>query len=129
MKNALKLLAKSISILLGLTAAGSATDAAIHKKMFWSGTTTLIISNEEMNGIIKIVKSLEKSGLLIKSVTQAIKNESKEPKGKFLSRLLGATLSGNLLTGKSTFRTSAGIIRAGEVTIRAGQNFWCNLIV
>ena len=61
MKNARKLLAKSILIALGLTAAVSATDAAVHKKMFGSGTTTVIISNEEMNDIMKIVKSLEES--------------------------------------------------------------------
>ena len=76
MKDVFKLLAKSISILLGLTAAGSATDAAIHKKMFWSGTTTLTISNEEMNGIIKIVKSLEKSSLLIKGTSGTTGNKN-----------------------------------------------------
>ena len=128
-KNVLKPLVKSVLLALKVIAEASETDVASHRKMFESGITTLIISNKEMNCIMKIVKSLEKSGLLIKNVTQAIKNEAKEPKGKFLSRLLGVTLSGNLLTGKSTFRASAGIIRAGEVTIRAGQNFWCNLIV
>ena len=66
MKNALKLLAKNVLSLYGLTAAALATDAAIHKKMFGSGTTALIISTEEINDIIKIVKSLEESGLLIK---------------------------------------------------------------
>ena len=59
---------------LGLTAAESATDAAIYKKMFGSGKTTLIISNEEMNDIMKIVKSLEESGLLMKDVSETIKN-------------------------------------------------------
>ena len=115
--NVLKPLAKSI--LTALTAAALATDAAIHKKMFGSGTTTLIISNEEMNDIMKIVKSLEDSGLLIKGVSQTIKNEAKEQKGGFLSMLLetlGASLLGNLLTGKGT-------IRAGKGTIRAGQDF------
>ena len=71
MKNVLKPLAKSILIPSGLTAAASATDAAIDKKIFGSGhpsdfashTTTLIILNEEMNDIMKIVKSLEVSGL------------------------------------------------------------------
>ena len=58
MKNVLKPLAKIVSIPLGLTAAASATDTAIHKKMFGSEMTTLIISNEEMNDIIKIVKPL-----------------------------------------------------------------------
>ena len=57
--NVLTPLAKSILILLGLTEAASATDAAIHKKMFGSGTTALIISNEEMKDIMKIFKSLE----------------------------------------------------------------------
>ena len=89
---------------LGLTAAASATDAAIHKKMFGSGFTTLITSNEEMNDIIKIVKSVEDSGLLIKGVSETIKNEEKEQKRGFLG---GASLLGNLLTGKGT-------IRAGE---------------
>ena len=64
-----------------LTAAASAADAAIHKKMFGSGFTTLIISNEEMNDIMKIVKSLEESRLLIKGVFETIKNELKEQKG------------------------------------------------
>ena len=72
-RNVLKPLAKSILILLGLMAATSPTDAAILKKMFGSGFTTLIISNEEMNDIMKIVKSLEESGLLIKSVKKQLK--------------------------------------------------------
>ena len=55
--NVLKPLAKSVLIPLGLTAAASATDAAIHNKMFRSGNMTLIISNEEMNDIIKIIKA------------------------------------------------------------------------
>ena len=76
----LKPSAKNDLIPLGLTAAASATEAAIHKKMFRHGTTTLIISNEEMNDIMKIVKSLKESGLLIKAVSQAIKNEAKTKK-------------------------------------------------
>ena len=86
--NVLKPLAKSVLISLGLTAAASATDAAIHKKMFGSRTTTLIISNEEMNDIMKIVKSLEESDLLIKSVSKTIENKAKEQKGRFLGMLL-----------------------------------------
>ena len=74
MKNVLKPLAKSILIPLGSTAAASATDAAIHKRMFGSGFIALIISNEEMNDIMKIGKSLEESGLLIKGVSEKIKN-------------------------------------------------------
>ena len=68
MKNKIKLLTISVLIPLGLTAAVSATDAAIHKKMFRAGVTTLIISNEKVNNILKIVKSLEESGLLIKEI-------------------------------------------------------------
>ena len=87
--NVLKTSAKSILILLGLTAAAAATDAA----------TTLMISNEEMEDIMIIVKSLEDSSLLIKGVCETIKNEAKKQKGGFLSRLLGilgASLSGKL---------------------------------
>ena len=101
--NVLKPLAKSVLISLGLTAAASATDAAIHKKMFGSRTTTLIISNEEMNDIMKIVKSLEESDLWIKSVSKTIENEAKEQKGTFLGMLLdslGASVLVNLLQGK-----------------------------
>ena len=61
-------------------AAAAATDAAIHKKMFGSSFTTLIISNEEMNDIMKIVKSLDEPGLLIKGVREATENEAKEQK-------------------------------------------------
>ena len=81
--------------------------------------TTLLISNEEMNDIMKINKSLEEFGLLIKEVCETIKNEAKEQKGGFLSMLLGtlgASLLGNLLTGHNT-------IRAGKGKVRAGQNF------
>ena len=73
--NVLKRLAKTVLKPLGLTAAASAIDTAFHKKSFGSGVTILIISNEEMNDFIKIVKSLEKSGLLIKGVSEEIKNE------------------------------------------------------
>ena len=98
MKNVLKPLAKSILIPLRLTAAASATYAAIHKIMFGSGTTTLIIFNEEIN-ITKTVKSLKQSDLLIKSISKTIKNEVKEQKDIFLSMLLGtlaASLSGKV---------------------------------
>ena len=80
MKNVLKSLAKSALIPLELTAAASSTDAAIHKKMFGFGMTTLIISNQEMNDIRKIVKSLEETGLLIKDVSEVIQNEVNEQK-------------------------------------------------
>ena len=110
-RNILKPLAKSVLILLGLTVAALATDAAIHKKMFESGVTTLIISNEEMNDNKKINKSYEESGLLIKDISETIKNEAKEQKGGFLGMLLGAlggSLLGNLLTGKGAIATNQG---------------------
>ena len=87
MKNFIKPLAKSVLIPLGLTAAASAADAGIHKKIL--GTVpTLIISNDEIENIIKIVKSLKDSGLLLKGVRETIQNEDKEQKGGFLSMLL-----------------------------------------
>ena len=72
MRNVLTPLAKSVLAPLGLTAAASATDAAMQKKIFGSGMTILIFSNEELDDIMKIVKSLEKAGLLIKGVNEAV---------------------------------------------------------
>ena len=110
-KIVIKTLAKSVLIPLGLTAAPSAANTGIHKKILGSGTTTLIISNNEMEDIMKIVKSLEDSGLLIKRVSETIQNEAKEQKGGFISMLLGtlgATLLGNTLAGKGITRTDYG---------------------
>ena len=78
-------LAKNILAPLGITAAASAIDAGIQKKIHGSGTTTLIISNKEMNDIIKIVQDLEDSNILLKGVTKTIKNETKKQKGGFVS--------------------------------------------
>ena len=64
--------------LLGLIAASSAIDAGVQKKIYGSGTTTLVISNEEMNDIMKIVQALEDSNILLKGVTKTIKNETKK---------------------------------------------------
>ena len=75
-KNVIKSLAKRILIPLGLTAAASAVDAGIHKKILGSGATTLIISNDEKEDIIKAVKSLEGSSLLLKGVSQTVQNEA-----------------------------------------------------
>ena len=122
-KNIIKRLAKSVLILLRLTAAASAADAGIHKKILGSGNpssshnnnTVLIISNDEMKDIIKIVKSLEDSGLLLKGVIETVQNEVKEQKGGFLSMLLGtlgASLLGNILTGQGINRAGEGIVRA-----------------
>ena len=81
----IKSLAKSVLIPLRLTAAASAADAGIHKKILGSGNKiSLIISNGEMNDIIKVVKSLEDSGLLLKGVTETVQNEVKEEKRGFL---------------------------------------------
>ena len=77
MKNVLKTLAKSFLIPLGLTAAASATDAALHKKMFGSGMKTLIFFDEEMNDIMKIVKSYKESGLLRIGISETTENEAK----------------------------------------------------
>ena len=124
-KNLIKPLAKSVLISLALTAAASKADAGINKKILGLGNTTLIISNNEIKDIIKIVKSLEDSGLLLKGVTETVQNEVKEQKGGFLSMLLGtlgASLLGNLLTGKGIYRAGKGkgINRAGEGIVRAG---------
>ena len=125
-KNVIKPLAKSVLILLGLTAVASAADAEIRTKILGSGNmTTLIISNDEIEDIIKKVISLEDSGLLLKGVTKTVQNEVKEQEGGFLSLLLGtlgASLLENLLTGKGINRVGKGrgINRAGEGVLRAG---------
>ena len=99
--------------------AASATDADIQKKIYGSGTATLIIQNEEMEDITKIVKSLENPGLLIKRVSETIQNEAKEQKGAFLAMLLGTLRPSSL----ESLLTGIGIIRADKETIRAGENF------
>ena len=102
MKNVIKPLPKSVLIPLGLTAA-SAADAVINKIILGPGTTTLIISNDEMDDTMKLVRSLEDSGLLLKGVSETIQNEAKEQKGGFLCMLLGtlgASLLRNMLAGK-----------------------------
>ena len=110
-KNVITPLVKSVLIPLGLTAAAAA-DAGIHKKILGSGNTTLIISNKDMDDLIKIVKSLEDSGFLLKGVTESVQNEVKEQKGGLLSMLLGilgAILLGNLLTGKGVIHAGKGV--------------------
>ena len=113
-------LAKNVLAPLGLSAAMSAIDGSIKKTMLGSGATTLIISNDEMDDILKIVKSLEDSGVLLKGVSETIQHEAKEQRGGFLSTLLGtlgASLLGDIL---SKGLSGKGVIRAGEGTIRAG---------
>ena len=94
-------LAKNVLAPLGLSATMSAIDGSIKKKMLGSGTTTLIISNDEMDDILKLVKSLENSGVLLKGVSETIQHEAKEQRGGFLSMLLGtlgASLLGDILS-------------------------------
>ena len=110
-KNVIKPLAKSVLVPLELAAAASAADAGIHKKILGSGTTALIISNNKIEYIMKKVKSLEDSGLLLKGGSETIQNEAKEQKEGFLSMLLGtlsASLSGNVLAGKGINRAGYG---------------------
>ena len=127
MKSVIKPLAKSVLIPLGLTAAASAADAGIHKKILGSGhnnNTTLIISNDEMDGILKIVKSLEDSGVLLKGVSETIQHKAKEQRGGFLSMLLGtlgASLLGDIL---SKGLSGKGVIRAGYGSKRASLKYF-----
>ena len=109
-------LAKNVLAPLGITAAMSAIDGSIQNKIHGSGIK-LIIEQEDMNDIIKIIEALENSGILLKGVTKTIENETKEQRGGFLSMLLatlGASLLGNLLTGKRMMTADEGIVRAGE---------------
>ena len=118
MKIVLTPLAKSVLLPLKLSTGMSEADAAIPKKIYGSSTTALIIPNEEMEDVIKIVTSIEESGLLIKVISETIKNETKEQKGEFLGMLLGSlgtSLLGSALKG-------GRVIRAGEDTILAGQD-------
>ena len=117
-------LAKNVLAPSGLTAAMSAIDGSIQKKIHGSGVK-LIIEQEDMNDIIKIIEALENSGILLKGVTKTIENETKEQRGGFLSMLLGtlgASLMGNLLAGeKGIVRAGDGIVRARDRIVRAGD--------
>ena len=114
MKNVIEPLAKSVLILLELTAAASAADAEIHKR-----SLELVISNDEMKDIIRIVKCLEDSGLLLKGVSKTIQNEAEEQKGEcpsMLLRTIGASLLGNKLAGKRINR-AGGVIEIKELVM------------
>ena len=94
-------------VLLRITAA----DVGIQKKIHGSGTIALIISNEEMNDILKIVQALEDPNIFLKGVNKIIENETKEQNGGFLNVLfgtLGASLFGNMLLGKGIVRADYG---------------------
>ena len=102
----------------------SAIDGDIQKKIKGDGIK-LIIEQEDMNDIIKIIEALENSGILLKVVTETIENETKEQRGRFLSMLLGtlgASLLGNLLSGKGLTRAGEGIVRAGEGVKKNPEN-------
>ena len=104
-----------------INSSSSSSNSCSYSKenFFGSGMTTLITSNEEMDDIVKMIKSLEKSGLLVKGFSETIKNQAKNQKDGFIGMLLGilgASLLGNLLTSK-------GVMRAGEGKITAGQEF------
>ena len=116
-------LAKNVLAPLGLTAAMSAL-MEVYKKDTWFGIK-LIIEEEDMNDIMKIIEALENSGILLKAVGKTIENEAKEQRREFLSMLLGAlgaSSLGNLLTGgKGIVRAGDGIVRAGDGIVRAGE--------
>ena len=106
-------LAKNVLAPLGLAASMSAIDGSIRKKIHSSGVK-LIIEQEGIKDIMKIIKAPENSGILLKGVSKTIKNETKEQRSGFLSMLLGtlgASLLGNLLAG------GKGIVRAGERSV------------
>ena len=120
-------LAKNVLAPLGLTAAMSAIDGSIKKKIHGLGVK-LIIEQEDMKDIMKIIKVRENSGILLKGVSKTIKNETREQRVGFLSMLLGtlgASLLGNLLTGgKGIRRAGEGSITSrtkGKGTVRAGE--------
>ena len=107
-KIVLTLLAKSVLLPLGLSA-DIATDAAIQKKC-WLGTTALIISNEEMEDIMKMFKSREQSGLLIKGISETIKWGKRTTTTK--KNRIPASILGNALAGERKIRTSEGVIKS-----------------
>ena len=104
-------LANTLLAPLGITAAASAIDTGSQKKIHGSWTTTLIISNEEMNDLMTLVQPFEHSNILLKGLTKTIKNETKDQKGEFLSILLD-TLGESLLKrnkkGKEIVRVGYG---------------------
>ena len=120
-------LAKNVLAPLGLTAAMSAIDGSILKKIHGSGVK-LTIEEEDMKDIMKTIEALENSGILLKGVSKTIENETKEQRGGFLSMLLGtlgASILGNLLTGgKSIMRAGEGSVTSrakGKGIVHAGE--------
>ena len=119
MKRVLTPLGKGVLLPLRLLAGMSAAEATIKNKIYGSGGTALTIANEKMEDIMKIVKSLEESGLLVKGMNETVNNETKEQKVQFLPMSFGAlaaSMLGSALKGR-------GVIRVGAGTIRPGKNF------
>ena len=121
-------LAKNVLMPLGVTAAASAMDAGIQKKIRGFGNSvTLVMSNQELNDILQVIKGLEHQRMLVKGLSEAVEDEAKEQKGGFLSMLLGtlgASLLGNLMSsGNGYQRAGASYQRAGEGYQRAGEGY------
>ena len=119
MKRVLTPLGKGVLLPLRLLAGMSAAEATIENKIYGSGGTALTIANEKMEDIMKIVKSLEESRLLVKGMNETVNNETKEQKVQFLPMSFGAlaaSMLGSALKGR-------GVIRVGAGTIRPGKNF------
>ena len=115
-------LAKNVLAPSGITKTASVIDAGIQKKIHGFERTNLIISNEEMNGIMKIAQPLEYSAILLKRVTKTIKNETEGQKGGFLGTLvgtLGSILLGHILSGKGIVRAGSGN-KKGKRLVKAG---------
>ena len=109
---------------LGLSAASSLIDNSIAKKIHGSGTTSLVIRNEELNDIMKIFQALEDQGILLNGVSKTTKNDIKNQSDGALGMILGtlgASLLGNLLSGKGLYRSGHEITRAGQGFYREGH--------
>ena len=112
-------LAQSVLLEFGLSSAMLAADTVIQKKIYGTTTRALIISNEELEDIIKIVKLHEESGWILKRISETVKNEANKQKVTFLSMLLG-TIAASILGSELAWK---GVIRADEGVLRAGQIF------
>ena len=116
-KNVFTSLTESLLLPSGLTETVSTTDEGIQKRCFRSGMTNLILSNEELHDIMKMVKSYKHACLLIKVVSKTTDNDAKKQKAGFLAMLLGTlavNVLGNILAGKEEIRASEGVIGAGQ---------------
>ena len=112
-------LAQSVLLEFGLSSAMLAADTVIQKKIYGTTTRALIISNEELEDIIKIVKLHEESGWILKRISETVKNEANKQKVRFLLMLLG-TIAASILGSELAWK---GVIRADEGVLRAGQIF------